>query len=198
MISLATDLVLNVVQAADKSRAAEAHHKLSAMSRPGAGDAVFRLPDEASAYVRGGDREGPFGYLRLDPPSAGFQSFENNAGTRQIAGGSANPSFAFPPSDGGAAGPGAAGASAAAPGNSTFGRARVAALQASPEQRFEAFLLQKFVSEMLPGNAESFFGKGNAGEIWKSLLAEQLGEQIAQSGVTGIAERLSRQAGPAV
>jgi hypothetical protein len=56
---------------------------------------------------------------------------------------------------------------------------------------FEAFVLQTFVESMLPKGAEAVFGKGNAGGIWKSMLAEQIGAQIAKSGGLGIARTIN-------
>jgi flagellar protein FlgJ len=56
-----------------------------------------------------------------------------------------------------------------------------------PYRDFEAFVLQSFVQSMLPNEAEGVFGRGTAGEMWKGLLAEQLGKQLARSGGIGIA-----------
>jgi peptidoglycan hydrolase FlgJ len=57
--------------------------------------------------------------------------------------------------------------------------------------QLEAFVLQSFIETMLPSNAQGFFGKGTAGEVWKSMLAEKLGTQIASSGQLGLARRLA-------
>ncbi|MGH7871515.1 MAG: rod-binding protein, partial [Candidatus Binatia bacterium] len=57
--------------------------------------------------------------------------------------------------------------------------------------QFEAFVLQSFVQSMLPQKAAMVYGKGTAGEVWKSMLAEKLGAQLAQSGQIGIARRLA-------
>lgn len=57
-------------------------------------------------------------------------------------------------------------------------------------QDFEAMVLQNFIGSMLPQNAEQVYGEGTAGDIWKSMLAEQLGKQMARSGGIGIADRL--------
>jgi Rod binding domain-containing protein len=56
--------------------------------------------------------------------------------------------------------------------------------------QLEAFMLQSFVKSMLPKNATQVFGKGTAGEVWKSMLAEKLGQQLAVSGQIGLADRL--------
>lgn len=60
----------------------------------------------------------------------------------------------------------------------------------TPAQQFEAFVLQTFVESMLPQGASAVFGKGNAGSIWKSMLAEQLGAQLAKAGGIGIARMI--------
>ncbi|MCJ2140894.1 rod-binding protein [Methylobacterium sp. E-066] len=60
----------------------------------------------------------------------------------------------------------------------------------TPPQEFEAFVLQTFIESMLPQNATAVFGKGNAGSIWKSMMAEQIGAQIAKAGGIGIARML--------
>lgn len=59
-------------------------------------------------------------------------------------------------------------------------------------QQFESVVLQTFVKEMMPDDTESVFGKGNAGEIWKSMMAEQIGEVMAKDGGIGIAEQMYR------
>jgi hypothetical protein len=58
---------------------------------------------------------------------------------------------------------------------------------AKPYRDFEAFVLQSFVQSMLPHDAEGVFGKGTAGEMWKGLLADELGKQLAKGGGIGIA-----------
>ncbi|WP_441238162.1 rod-binding protein [Bradyrhizobium sp. 930_D9_N1_4] len=65
-------------------------------------------------------------------------------------------------------------------------------------RKFEAFILQTFVETMLPKESEQVFGKGTAGGVWKSMLAEQLGAQLAKGKGIGIAKQLaaSRPAGP--
>jgi peptidoglycan hydrolase FlgJ len=55
---------------------------------------------------------------------------------------------------------------------------------------FEAMLLNGFVNEMLPKDAPSAYGEGMAGDMWKSMLADQVSRQIAKSGTLGIARRL--------
>ena len=59
-----------------------------------------------------------------------------------------------------------------------------------PYKQFEAFVLRQFVETMMPSKAASVFGKGNAGGIWKSMLADQIGTQVAKAGGLGIAKML--------
>jgi peptidoglycan hydrolase FlgJ len=58
-------------------------------------------------------------------------------------------------------------------------------------RKFEAFVLQVFVETMLPQQANDLFGKGTAGNVWRSMLAEQLGNQLAQGKGIGIAKQLA-------
>jgi Rod binding domain-containing protein len=61
-------------------------------------------------------------------------------------------------------------------------------------RKFEAFVLQVFVETMLPQQANDLFGKGTAGNVWRSMLAEQLGNQLAQGKGIGIARQLASSA----
>ena len=56
-------------------------------------------------------------------------------------------------------------------------------------RKFEAMVLQNFVKNMLP-NSETLYGKGSAGEIWKGMMAEQVGNTLAKDGGVGIAEKM--------
>ncbi|MEY9879436.1 rod-binding protein [Bradyrhizobium sp. USDA 329] len=58
-------------------------------------------------------------------------------------------------------------------------------------RKFEAFILQTFVETMLPKESEEVFGKGTAGGVWKSMLAEQLGNQLAKGKGIGLARQLA-------
>jgi hypothetical protein len=59
-------------------------------------------------------------------------------------------------------------------------------------RKFEAFVLQMFVESMLPKDANNIFGKGTAGTIWRSMMAEQLGNEIAKGDGIGIAKQLAK------
>lgn len=87
--------------------------------------------------------------------------------------------------------------------NSNAGHAAPAAVSSSsgingsPERKsdvyvqFEAVLLQNMVDSMMPKDSEAMFGKGTAGEMWRSMLSEKIAAEIARSGVTGIAKHIS-------
>lgn len=62
-------------------------------------------------------------------------------------------------------------------------------------REFEAMVLQQFMKSMLPEDTAQFFGEGTAGEIWKSMMAEQLGRALAEGGGIGIADRLMENKG---
>ncbi|MDW6024417.1 rod-binding protein [Mesorhizobium sp. BAC0120] len=67
-----------------------------------------------------------------------------------------------------------------------------AAAEATPEtyRKFEAMVLSTFVQSMLPKGAGAVYGEGLSGDMWKSLLSQQLGTVIADRGGIGIADRL--------
>ena len=56
--------------------------------------------------------------------------------------------------------------------------------------QFEAMMLNSFVNELLPKDTGEVFGQGMAGDMWRSMLAEQVSTQIAKSGKLGLATRL--------
>ncbi len=58
------------------------------------------------------------------------------------------------------------------------------------ETKLESVMLGEFIGEMLPKDTPSAFGQGYAGDMWRSMLAERVADQIAASGRLGIASRL--------
>ncbi|MFM2280485.1 MAG: hypothetical protein RLZZ444_2716 [Pseudomonadota bacterium] len=64
-------------------------------------------------------------------------------------------------------------------------------------RKFEGMVLQSMIKSMLPDSQE-IYGKGAAGEIWKGMLAEHLGNAIAKDGGVGIAEHLAKNGPTAV
>lgn len=61
-----------------------------------------------------------------------------------------------------------------------------------PMVQFEAVVLQTFLQSMLPEDTDSVYGGGVSGDMWKSMLAEQLGGVLARRGGIGIADRFLR------
>ena len=91
----------------------------------------------------------------------------------------------------------AAGSATTAPlANAADARSRLAEAQGGPDKtrqaktQFEAMMLNSFVSELLPKDTGEVFGQGMAGDMWRSMLAEQVSTQIAKSGKLGLARRL--------
>jgi flagellar protein FlgJ len=75
-------------------------------------------------------------------------------------------------------------------------RSRLAEASGGPDKlgqaktQFEAMMLNSFVGEFLPKDTGDVFGQGMAGDMWRSMLAEQVSMQIAKSGKLGLARRL--------
>jgi peptidoglycan hydrolase FlgJ len=75
----------------------------------------------------------------------------------------------------------------------TFGKtAHVAADAKAPDtyKRFEAMVLQTFIQNMMPKEAENVYGKGMAGDMWKSMLAGKIADVMAERGGIGIADKV--------
>ena len=60
-------------------------------------------------------------------------------------------------------------------------------------QKFEAMVLQSFIKEILPKDGQDVYGKGTAGDIWKSMLAQQIATVVSKRGGIGIADHLLAQ-----
>ncbi|MBN9078622.1 MAG: hypothetical protein BGN87_04080 [Rhizobiales bacterium 65-79] len=60
-------------------------------------------------------------------------------------------------------------------------------------QKFEAAVLQNFMQSMMPKDSEAVYGKGLAGDMWKSELARQLGTVLSERGGIGIANKLLKE-----
>ena len=65
----------------------------------------------------------------------------------------------------------------------------------SPYRKFEAVLLQTFVQEMLPKD-DALYGGAASGDAYRSMMAEQLADQLAKSGRIGIARMIEKAHGP--
>lgn len=57
---------------------------------------------------------------------------------------------------------------------------------------FEAVTLTTFVKALMPKDATAVFGSGSAGEIFRSMMAEEIAAEVAAAGGIGIARQLER------
>ncbi len=62
---------------------------------------------------------------------------------------------------------------------------------AATYRQFEAMALANMLEAAMPSD-ETFFGKGVAGDTWKSMLIDQIAGEMAKHGGIGIAEQLAR------
>lgn len=60
---------------------------------------------------------------------------------------------------------------------------------------FEAVTLTTFVKAMLPREADSIYGGGLAGGIFRDMYAAEIASEIARAGGVGVAERLAAHYG---
>ena len=65
----------------------------------------------------------------------------------------------------------------------------------SPYMKFEAVLLQTVVQEMLPKD-DKLYGDAATADAYRSMMAEQLANQLAKSGRIGIAKMIEKAHGP--
>lgn len=57
---------------------------------------------------------------------------------------------------------------------------------------FEGTVLGILVNELIPKSQSSVLGSGADGDIWRSMLSNEIGRQLAKSGVLHIHDRLFR------
>jgi len=62
-----------------------------------------------------------------------------------------------------------------------------------PAQKFEAFLLQGWLEVILPKQESGAYGLEAGGEIWRSMMAEQLSNQLVRAGGVGIQKLLDHK-----
>lgn len=62
--------------------------------------------------------------------------------------------------------------------------------QTDAHKKFEAMVLHQFVQHMLPSDTSVIFGEGMSGDVWKGMMAQQIGDAIAKGGGIGIAEQM--------
>jgi peptidoglycan hydrolase FlgJ len=70
------------------------------------------------------------------------------------------------------------------------------------QRDLEGILLQNVIESILPKDSGGLYGGGVAGGMWRSVLAEHIGKQIARAGGIGIADHIFKShpilAGPSV
>jgi peptidoglycan hydrolase FlgJ len=57
-------------------------------------------------------------------------------------------------------------------------------------QKFEALMLRNFVENVLPKSDSGIFGQGTSGDIWRSMEADFISQDMAKAGGIGIADQL--------
>ncbi len=60
----------------------------------------------------------------------------------------------------------------------------------------EALVLQNLVETMLPKDAGAYFGESAGSDMWRSLLSQRIGEQLAERMDLGIASKAAAIHGP--
>lgn len=70
-----------------------------------------------------------------------------------------------------------------------------AASGAEAAEKFEAFVIQSCLETILPKADERLFGHGAAGSAWRSMMAEQIGLQVAKAGGFGLKSMLVEDLG---
>ena len=64
----------------------------------------------------------------------------------------------------------------------------------NPYEQFEAVMLKSFFELMLPEHADSVFGSGFAGGVWKSMFAQSLAQAAGHGKITRLARDLEANA----
>lgn len=162
-----SDLVLDVMQAADAVRARQVTSKLQALSSGAPADfgAALAKAEASDADTTTGKiaaRAAAAKAAALIPAGLAFSgaTLTNLRNAHALSQRPAAAAGAVPP-------------------------ANIAAFK-----KFEAMALTQFLDAMMPDNA-GVFGGGTAGRSWKSLLTEKLGAHVAEGGGLGIAARLA-------
>ena len=58
--------------------------------------------------------------------------------------------------------------------------------------KFEAYLIQTMVEQMLPKQTDSAFGSGFSGNTWRSMMAERIANVVAEHGGFGVAAQMEQ------
>ncbi|MGB8737886.1 MAG: flagellar biosynthesis protein FlgJ [Rhodomicrobium sp.] len=73
-------------------------------------------------------------------------------------------------------------------------QAAVPGKRGNPYEQFEVAMLKSFFEMMLPQKADSVFGTGFAGEVWKSMFAQSLANATSHAKITRVARDLEERA----
>lgn len=183
-IAVASDIVLDVVKAANPLRAKQAAVRLGA-------------PHQAASSF---DRElGKAGRAQGIAPQltsdivmdviAAADPTRSTAASSRLAGLSDGPIAATAGQTGGLAGLReklSANTVQVEPASFTTGNRKAA------HRDFEATVLRSFFETMLPATEGGFYGQGTAGNVWRSMSADYLAQEFAKTGGIGIARQLDR------
>lgn len=61
----------------------------------------------------------------------------------------------------------------------------------SASKKFESLVMSQMVAEILPKD-ESYFGEGFSGDMWRSMMAEQIADMMVRSSDFGIASMVEQ------
>jgi len=170
-----SDIVLEVARAADPERAAAVARRLTKLAAP-AGD-----PGAGFAAALGQTSPATSAANATVAGALGQTNPRTSAASAAVAAALGQTS---PATSAASAGPPDIRARLKNIAHAQSDKARQAQVQ------FEAVLLNSFVGEMLPKDAPAAYGQGLAGEMWRSMLADQVSRKIASSGSLGIGQRL--------
>ena len=59
-------------------------------------------------------------------------------------------------------------------------------------KEFEALLVSNMIDTMMGETEEGFFGGGFAGNVWKSMMAEQVANQVVKTADFGVADTVTK------
>ncbi|WP_054000296.1 rod-binding protein [Ahrensia marina] len=61
----------------------------------------------------------------------------------------------------------------------------------SPAKEFEAMVMSQMVADIMPKDSE-YFGDGFSGDVWRSMMSDQIAQLMVKSADFGIAELISK------
>jgi hypothetical protein len=171
-LKLSTDIVMDVVAAADPARANMAQARL----KSGASIQAVSETSFAEALSQAGTKRGIARVLDRDIVADVVRAADPQkalASARKLSAGPVELATLMP-----GAGAPVGVREHAVPADTPAGKAA---------HEFEAVFLRNAVEQLLPKGENSLFGSGTAGTMWRSLAAEQLSNQLALADGTGIA-----------